>query len=1079
METSSFLRPGNYIGFVIRPSAGPNLAGYPRLPVIVGKGSRLAQYLNSEIIRAKVSDETLTFTGTGPYTAVLDFQSDGNKSNTQIVDSDGVELDGSKYSFTQTVVANDSVIVATRYFNTTTTYYITYQSIDRDVLDPLPYDDIRSIISMGRGPGGKDFTEYLDYILPVTVTDGVPDAGNTYLTGQAYGSGGDYALGTVLGANNEDITVTALTEGPAGNGIKIVTVIGLALSVVEDVPTKVITITYITAASTTTAIVAASSALTLAEFTGVGVTVWGAPEDAQEHWTTSMTVDGGNTGDGILYFASTSTYTHPYNRTYSIECTTGGAGGAAIFAWSSTPVALGNDMAHHNPTHTTYVLTAGVVNQITPVEGAVVSLEYGLKFSVQDQGGTFDVGDVWTYTAYGVGVVERSVLHENTNQFTTIGSVVPDPANTGTGVVTIHSLASEFTGDWNRSYKLTTVAITGTTNVTLAWTAIGDDGIATGTTAVLIDSATADLDEGVEIAVDLGATNFVVGDSFTVTIAAPRVVPDVKDNRSYEAEVSVAGAGSVAFIFSSGTPEGGTGTFTAITADQSITFDGSLTMMVRNVSTPRFRAGDIFTWTTTLADVIDWSVQIQETETVSEDDIILDSLGVITGTAGHYYIILNHTPDTLVSVVNSVPTPITGAAIVVDVGGDNTRFIDLGAADPADDLTVVYQHKGAEPTPGDSYRLSAQYLRGTDLYNVPIFVRSKDEGETLLFPMGTTNHLAIINSLAWKLNPDGNGFFVCQVADADEDGIYQDSDYDTAIEACFEDTRITDMVVLSAFGTLGTQLQQIDELADPLQKNLRMLWVGMPLNTEVGDSVTPNTLAYTAINTLAVFGDNQSHGTRVMVGPTECTYTITLADGKTTVVTLDGSFVAAVLCMQYAGFAEPWMTSLRTLLTVFDSVQTFTEAENKVLGSARINFLDSVGTGVYRWVTEMTTDSMTEWASPNLRIQDKYVTRAVDGVIESQIISLTPEDPLAGAEALRNVVVGTLSELVSTHKIGRYLSDAGTPRKIISGSDVRVYRDTTSPNIFRYVYGYYRRHTITHTFGLAVVDSNNFGIVEP
>lgn len=1086
VETAQYLLPGDYIGFAIRPSAG-TITGFPRLPCFVGKGSRLAQYLDSEIIRSKITSEELTFTGTGPYTAVLDFTADGNKANTTLVDSGGVELDGSKYEFTTTVEANDSIIISSENYDTTETYSITYQSIERTVLDAVPYADLRNILRVGRGVGGDDFTEFTDFIIPVTVTDATADDDNNddVSEGQTFGpSNGNDAVCVIQGNSGENITATADAEGAAGNGIKVITLSAGTESITEDVGGRTVTLQYNAGTSTTDSIVAASAALTLVTLTGTGTSAWGVGENSQEEHTTSMDIDT-RAGDGNVSFASTSQYTHAYTRTYEVEVVGAGAAGTAVFAWSSAPTALGNDMAQHNPTHSTYFTTAGVRNEVTPAsDGAEVTLEYGIKITVQDEGGTFNVGDKWVFTAYGPGTVEQSSLHENTNQFTTISAVSEGSGNTGDGVVTVTSSTSDYTGDWNRSYKLTVVAIGGGPDTTFAWTAIGDDGIATGTTSALADEGTATLDEGIAIELDLTAGNCAVGDTFTFSVSAPRVVPDVKDDRSYSMEVSTAAAGSVAFIYNSGTPEGGTGTFTATTADQSITFDGSLTIMVRNVATPRYVTGDIFTFTSTLDDTIDWSIQTEVSETIAAADIVQDPLGNITGTAGNYYVVLNKVAESVTSVQDAVPADVAYTGIVTDDNGDNTRFLDLGATDPNKAITVTYRHKGSEPTPGDSYRFSAYYLRGASLYNDPILITDKESGEQLLFPMATSNHLAIVNDMAWKLSPAG--FFVVQVDDADEDGIYQDSDYDTAIEASESDSRITDLVVLSAWGTLNTQITQIDKLADPLQKSLRLLWLGAPNDTEIGDETTVGSLVYTAKRTLQVYGNVPQHGTRIMVAPTECVYTITPSNSgsRTVDVTLDGSFVAAAMCLQFASFNEPWQTVLRQNLSIFESVQTYSESERKVLGGAQINFLSLQGEGVYRWEEDVTVDpigteaSADEFKQINAMMQKKYVVRAVSAAVDGAIISLTPEDPAAGIEALRNVIKTTLNELVSNNLIGRYLDANGNPRPINAQADIRVFQDTNRPTVYRYYFAFFLRYTIKYTFGQALVDSNDFGLEE-
>jgi len=1093
-ETASYLRPGNYIGFIIRPSAA-SITGYPRLPVFVGKGSRLARYNNYELRRSYISDEALTFTGTGPYTATLTYQSDGNKNNTELVDSDGTVVDASKWEFSTAVVANDQITMSSVNYDATTTYYLSYQSLSRVVQDDVPYANLREVTACGRGTDSKDFTELVDFFIPVTVTDATADSGNTY-EDDLYGTvNGNTATAVIAGANNEDITFTAATAGVGGNGIHISVAAGVSLSVVESVANKTITVTYVDATSTTTAIVAAAAALTLGTFSGVGLTTWATPAQDQEVTSSSVDADGGNTLGGMVYLSATAEFTHVYSRDYEIECTTGGDSATAEFAWSSSPLELGNDMETYNPPHTSLTTDANFLNAIvTPGDDTDVTLEYGIKLAINDNAGVFTLGDKWTFRAFAAGAIEQSALHENSNQFTTL-TATADSGNTGTGTVTVSSTAADYTGDWNRTYTIVATAVNGTTDVDLAWSMVGDDGIAAGTQATVLDGTTVTLDKGVTVDIALGASNFVVTDKFTVTVLAPRVIPEVKDDRDYTFEVSTAVAGDVDFIYNSGTPEGGTGIIGATTAVPEMTLDGNLVVMCRNIQTPRFAAGDTFTFTVTLGDVIDWSLKTEVAESIDDTEIITDTLGRITGTAGNYYVVLNKAPTTVVSVIGAGATDYTsGCTIVTDGSGDNTRYLDLGATSPAEDITVTYQHIGNEPAPGEYYRFSGTYLRGSTLYNDPILIQDEDSGRDLLYPMSAGNHLAVINEIAWQYSPAG--FFVCQVQDADDDGTYQTSDYDTAIEATESEVRITDMVVLSSFSSLSTQLQLVDTLADPYQKALRLVWVGCPVDTAVGDAVTSGSVIYTAINTCAVYGDNPAHGTRIMVAPTWAKYTVRFENGTTQQVTLDGSFVAAAMCLHYASFGEnPWMTVLRKNLNVFDEVETFTDSENKSLGAAQVNWItevsapttDSSGNntgGVYQWEEDMTTDATgtvynaDEFRQINAMMQKKYVVRAVDAAIESAIISLTPEDPMGGAASIRNTVASVLRGLVGGRKIGRYVNSDGKPRKLNPSTDIKVYRDPTRPTVFRYYFAFYIRNTIKHTYGLALVDSNNFGVTD-
>ena len=1082
-ETSEYLRPGAYIGQLIRP-ASSSVTGFPRLPVFVAKGSRLARAKNTEITRAKVFDEAMTFIGVGPYTYVLAAQADGVKTNTTLV-ADGVIVQDDRYLFSTTTVLNDTITIPSQYYDATAAYVITYQSVDRTVLDPMPFNDLRTIEKVSKGIGGASYLEFTDFVVPVTVGSPTADAGNDQVDGDAWGvSNGAGSDATLVGPSSENISFIMLTE-EAGSAYTVSAVSGGAEGIVENTVARTVTVTYVTATSTQTTLLATLTPL-IAGLTsvasvsgGAGSTVWSTPAQDQDVYSSNLDADVGNTGAGTVSLSPNSDYTHAYTRDYEIEVVTAGASATAVFAVASSPNSLGNTMQGHSPAHPDLYTTAALRTDVGPAANdADIVLDNGLIIRTNDLGGTFALGDRWIFRAFGPGKVEADLRHSNTNQFTTIGAVADVGTPAGTGVLTVSSGTDDYTGTYNRTFTLIATTVTGTPDVVFKWNAVGDDGVSTGTTAVLADSGTALLANGVTIQVDLSGGNFVVGDSYTFTILAPRVVPTIKDDRTFTGEVSSAAAGNVGFLYFTDTPEGGIGSFTATSADPHIELDGNLTMHVRNLATPRYAIGDDFVWSVTLDDVIDWSLRQSLTETITSDQIIHDVLGRVTGTPDTYYATLNNIPDSITSIRNTVPATVAGT--IVTTAGDNTKFIDFGGTDPGDDLTVVYQYLGNEPKPGETYRFTALYLRDSDLYNIPVLVTSEADGKALTEPMGATNHLGIMNSIVWDYDPIG--VYLCQVKDTDDDGVYQDSDYEAAIESTEGTSDITDLVVLDAWGTISKQLEHLDKLADPLVNKQRLGWFGAPVDTSVGDVNTPGSLVYTAKVTMAVYGDSPSHGTRVMVAPTSCNRTVTFDDGSAPIdVDLDGSFVAAAMCMTYASFRNPSSTALRTNLTVFNMVQTYTEAEDKILGGSQINYVEQTGDKVYLWLEDLTTDPIGTENSPeefriiSAMIQKKYMNSKIQSAVDLAVIGLVPDAVDVGLGVLRNVIVNTVRTEVDNKNIGEYQNDDGTVRRMNPSRDVVPYRSRERNTVYRFYVAYFLKYPIKHVHGLALTDSNNFG----
>jgi len=1103
-ETSEYVRIGAYIGQVISPVAAV-ISGFPRLPAIVAKGSRLARYRNSEIVRAKVEDETLTFTGAGPYTAPLNYQADGIKANTVLV-ADGVVQLEDRYLFTTTIEANDTITIPTQYYDATATYVITYQSVDRDVLDPLPFQDLRNIERMGRSVDSSTYTEFTDFIVPVTVGSVTSDAGNGHLTGEAAGATA-YATeietdGTIAGFDAfarlagpttvENDLILRMTADLDGSAVTVTTVAGGTEGIVENTSTRVVTITYVTATSTVDTLIAtintAASGLTLVESAGRvppgGIFVastWSTPAQDQTVYATQVDPDVGNSANlGAVALSPNSSYSHPYDRSYQIEVVTTGDITTAEFIWSSTPISGGNTSTHHNP-HPSLVSDANFQNLITGLSAndEDVVLEYGIQVRFNDLSDQFTSGDIFTFVARGPGLIEMDGRHSNTNQFAEFTTPV-ETYDAGTlGVLSISSDISDYTGTYNRRYKVVVSAVVASTSAALRWTAVGDDGIASGSNLTVTDGGTLTLDEGVTVDMDISAGDMTVGDTFTFEVNAARVIPNIKDDRTYTAEVSTAVANNVAFVYFTDTPEGGIGSFTATAADSAIEFDGNLTAHVRNIALPRYDASDEFTWSLALDDVVDWSLIRRVSETIEAGDIIHDMLGRVTGTPDTYYAILNNAPSSLVSVLDGSSNSV--ATTIVTSGSENTRYISFGSTDPGVDLTVTYEFRGLEPEPGDTYRLTALYLRGDELYNTPILVTSEADGLALVEPLGTANHLGMGHSITWG-SYDPVGVYYVQVKDADDDGVYQDSDYETAISGTEGTTDITDLVVLDAWGTMGAQLTHLDTMADPLVGQPRLGWFGAPRNTAVGDVNTTGSLIQTARETLAVYGASPAHGTRILVAPTTCNFTVVFTDGSPNAdVDLDGSFVALAMCMQYASFSNPSQTALERNLTAFNTIETFSEEEIKQLGAAQINFLDFIGNGIYEWKEDVTTDATgTANAPDEFRIisamtQKVYINRRLQAAINAAVISLVPDSPEAGLEVLRNTCVNVIRQDIDDKNIAEYQNDDGSVRRMLPNQDIIVYRDRTRSTVYRFFVGYFLKYPVKRVFGLALTDSNNFG----
>lgn len=166
LYSSSYKKPGVYIGQIIEPS-GDSIATAARIPCMIGKGSRYAQASNSAVVRAYVYEEELDdISSSSPYIATLKHPALKDQSRAELVrKSDGYVIPESKWSFSdeQSIIISEDVYVADD------EYTLSYQSIDRTVLDPTPVLDIISIGSCGSSLSTSNFVENRDYFIAMSL----------------------------------------------------------------------------------------------------------------------------------------------------------------------------------------------------------------------------------------------------------------------------------------------------------------------------------------------------------------------------------------------------------------------------------------------------------------------------------------------------------------------------------------------------------------------------------------------------------------------------------------------------------------------------------------------------------------------------------------------------------------------------------------------------------------------------------------------------------------------------------------------------------------------------------------------
>jgi len=733
-----------------------------------------------------------------------------------------------------------------------------------------------------------------------------------------------------------------------------------------------------------------------------------------------------------------------------------------------------------SPIALSFVPNTVSVAVLTDVENPTDHIDLQLDDTASLTGPT----DGWTFTALGPSLVEIDSAISNTNQFSelaglTAGNLTP-VIHTGFGVIT-PSVTTNYTGTHDRKYKMQVTAIGGVSpaaTATIRWCGYGEGATTEGSVSLIEATPTTTtrvlLEAGIYLDYTFGTAgqNFAVDDTYTFTAKAARSLIGAKDSRNYVLTVNAATtAGNVPVLYETGTAEGRFGTTTVTGIAGELKLPGGVNMYLRNIGTllaeNRYVAADKWTWSTTDEEVVNWLLDSRLTETIATTEFHPDVLGTITGHVGYTYVILQHTPDSVISVLNNLGVPVAYSTVA---GQPIVYFVTA----PTTSVSVKYQYRGQEPDPGNIYYVTANAVRPTTLYNVPILSQTWEEAQLLLGPSATNNDLLIGAELV--LNDNGApGLYTCQAYDSDSDGVVTVSDVNTAIIATALNSELTDIIVLNSYGSLSTALSNNVQCNDPFEKKERALWVGAPVSTTIGNVTTPDTLVYLAKNTLQVYGESQAHGTRVLVGNVTGVKTITLTDGSQVDVTLDGSFAAAAVAALNASFTNPNTMLLRQNISGFKSLNTYNEAQELQLIAAGIIYCSNQGSTtspVYRIEESTTVDASSDDNKEiNVAINQKtYVTRDVRTSMDSALISIVPPSEQAGVSIVKGYLVSKLAQLVASGITGPYQDSNGNVRQINPDSDVEVFRATNDKTLYHFKYFYYGIYGIKRLFGLFSTD---------
>lgn len=552
LVTTRYVTAGAYIGQLIVPA--PAVTPDTRIPCYVGVGSRFAVAKNRTLRRSMVFDAELNFAPVPPYTALLPYLASNDKSVARIVKADGTEVKINQWQFLKNNDTGkyDKVQIASEVFDPVTTYKISYQSIERTVLDALPVADIREFIAVGNSPDAHDFVEYENFFANFTITQPVAATANVNKTSIV---DAPVAVGVVAGSGtiaqntasefahnyNRYYTVRCKTSGgstpnrtatfewtaqPVSSGNN--NLPGVPLDPAAPKPTFTINETEVSPPSVATTrsvelelgikidLSFGGSNFTAGDtfgFNGKGPALVEVDErhaNTNQFYQQNAIVKGGGSGFATLSYAGTSNPNNVYNAKYKVECVSAtdtstkatvsvlrGGNGFTFTAkvggigGNSKTVSLVDPGLQNSPLTVSVSGNAVTVNLATDNSGALIS--------------------TLTEVANAINLSAASPVSASV---TGVGSTVATPQATGTADVTQGSTSVtagvgtsfnteltdpnppvggsviKFSSDPNRTYVVS--ALTATT-ITLTTPYLGPTTVAaalTGTTSVTNNSIT-------------------------------------------------------------------------------------------------------------------------------------------------------------------------------------------------------------------------------------------------------------------------------------------------------------------------------------------------------------------------------------------------------------------------------------------------------------------------------------------------------------------------------------------------------------------------------------------------------------
>lgn len=617
----------------------------------------------------------------------------------------------------------------------------------------------------------------------------------------------------------------------------------------------------------------------------------------------------------------------------------------------------------------------------------------------------------------------------------------PTKTGTGTAKMTLAPTCS-YTGEavtWTL-----TVASKNASQATIDWS----NGTLSGSLAVTADGSYT-IAQGLVVAIASFA-NLAVGDIFTI-VAANSSVTRVQFSWYSEDRVSSSG---LFYLYS----------HRAITG---IPIESGLILDFSTLS--GYSANDSWTVQCINNCKLDWSLTRDTVQSIASSEIYMDAMGYVTGTPGAYYITLGELPIGAVTLTKwSDGSAISGYSVVKD-----TPYVKL-TNNPGCNIKAAYSFRNA-PQLGQVYRVTAQYTRPRELYNVAQVFTSWPEYRKAMGYPSPSNHLGIMGDYAF--NEVGNTIVAAvQIEDADCDGIYTNADFRNGLKAARLNLNLTDVCILGNSNLISDIIQDSQFCNDPLYGALRSYWVGYPIGSRAGTALDDEgSIAYSASVELQVNPGDFAMGSFNSVANPWVKRTITLEDGSSKQLQLDGTFFAAACACVQAAFSDPNTAMLKQAIPGFDDIATFNFTERNLLATAG-NFVADKEGNVIRLIEAVTTCAANEdYREPNTVVVKRIMSKRVIKNCNTALIGYTPRNEDEGITFIRKQIMSTLTAGISEGLISDFVDSTGRVRSI-QVEDVDVWRSEENKTRYNFNYWMVMRYVIKQLAGMYSVDRNLFRV---